>query len=70
METPPATMAISRREQHYACGCTTTRVERILLLQPDRRQCPGHAGDLIQIIHTIEFEPQPAQETWQLHSTD
>lgn len=70
MQTPQATVAVSRHEQHYACGCTTMRVERVLLPGPEKRKCSGHGAALTKIIHITEFETEPAEQAWQLRPTD
>jgi hypothetical protein len=63
----PVTVIITHVEQ-YACGCTTTREERILLPAPDHRQCAAHHAPLKHITHRTQYEA-PAEEGWQLRPT-
>ena len=63
-EPNPVTVIITHVQQ-YACGCTTTREERILLPAPDHRQCGAHRAPIVQINHQTLYQA-PADEAWQL----
>jgi hypothetical protein len=53
----PTTRTVTlRREEIYACGCTTTRIETIQLRNLDIKQCSGHGANLIKLIETTEYE--------------
>lgn len=45
-----------RREEIYACGCTTTRIENYLLASVRSHKCNGHGKPLVKVIATTEYK--------------
>jgi len=47
---------VRRLEQHYGCGCSTTRIESLRSpaagLQPG---CQGHNARLVRSVKTVEY---------------
>lgn len=45
-----------RREEFFACGCTTTRIESSLSMPTGLRKCKGHGGPLMKVVATTEYK--------------
>ena len=52
---PELVEIVVRREEHFACGCSTTRIESILVSDLDLPRCAGHGQELQRIVHTAEY---------------
>jgi hypothetical protein len=47
---------IRRLEQHYACGCSTTRIECLRSQSADLQPgCQGHGGRLVRSVEMMEY---------------
>jgi len=46
---------VVRREEHFACGCSTTRIENTFASDLDLPRCAGHGQELQRIVHTTEY---------------
>jgi hypothetical protein len=44
-----------RREEHYACGCSTTHIETMQLALGSPAHCAGHGEPMIKTIRTNEY---------------
>lgn len=49
------------RVEHYACGCTTTRIEASLLERKWLLACAGHQGRLVKVETVMEFQLEAAK---------
>ncbi|UYN90197.1 MAG: hypothetical protein KIT08_02915 [Anaerolineales bacterium] len=53
------------RVEHYACGCTTTRIETSQLERKWLLACGGHQGRLVKVETIMEYQlsatAQPAK---------
>ncbi len=45
-----------RREEFFACGCTTARIESRRLEEAGIRKCVGHGDKLAKIVVTTEYK--------------
>lgn len=45
-----------RHEKQYACGCTTTRIETILLPALEPQLCQLHQAALLKVVRTTEYK--------------
>ncbi len=50
------------RVEHYACGCTTTRIETSLLERKWLLACAGHQGRLVKVETVMEYQLSAAAE--------
>jgi hypothetical protein len=59
LETRHTFKVTQQQKKHYACGCTTTRIETIFLpsLQPE--YCATHNAPLQKTSRTFEYAPAP-----------
>jgi len=44
------------RVEHYACGCTTTRIETSQLERKWLLSCAGHQGRVVKVETVMEFQ--------------
>jgi hypothetical protein len=71
LHTPEPVEVLFRREEHFACGCTSTRIESILLPSLDPQLCTGHRGELLRSVVTTEYRPAQAhKESIGLHEPE
>jgi hypothetical protein len=47
---------ICRREEHYACGCSTTHIETVQGALGLAAHCAGHGEPMIKTITTNELQ--------------
>lgn len=52
----PAVEVVRRHELHYACGCTTTRIEAARRPAGELPECAGHHHPLIEQIETTQYK--------------
>lgn len=50
------------RIEHYACGCTTTRIETSQLERKWLLACGGHQGRLVKVETVMEYQLSAAAE--------
>lgn len=52
-----------RREEHYACGCSTTHVQSSQLAGKWMLRCNAHDEPLSTVVTVMEYDkPQEAEE--------
>lgn len=48
---------VYRYEEHFACGCSTVRIEHDMNSELEPRVCSGHGDSLVKSIATTEYTP-------------
>lgn len=47
---------VRRLEQHYGCGCSTTRIESLRSPAADQQPgCQSHRARLVRSVETVEY---------------